>query len=700
MKLKNLTKTCLLGVILTLFPSILSAQVTTADLAGTYKFNSTMTLEDQAYAGYLDSSFEFSIVNSSETSVQIKSFFGADFYATFNSASGTIEFNSQSISGMLGFSNAAGDFPWGDQNTSIYLTWSVAADGSISVPDFTIVEMISYQEATCSTVAKFTDCSVEKQASEDSGNTGDFSFAGTYNVNAYVQDADASGFMKDFEMEIIQDGDYYYVTKIAGYDVPEMYGVPAISGSVDGNVFTIPVSSAFLTMGGQGVILGGNQRPGSVYNPELAITLTHNSDGTFTLSAFTTWNYDLTTAESVYTYEYLWSPLGVTSDNVGGDGGSEAVDFSGSYTVTGKYMSYSDYQFVDSEFTLTIEANPDEANAYYITEIAGYDTSETYYGGPGVNATASGNTLSISPVGDTYLTSGAEYYLLGDTDYSGYNPSGAIKLTYNDGVWSLDEFMIYEHSWITGEYKAVAYWSGLAVEKDGGDVIDPTPTPSDDPFVGTFEVEALRIDYTNNYAQESVTFPIVVAESGSEYYDYDVLAIAGYDTSEVYYGGCGVIANNKNGQFVIYPVGNTYLTAGAVYDLLGNASYAEEYEAMGSIAISFADNAYALEDFSVWSFNWNTSEYSRKYFYLVNSITKVAEGDDDPDSGIENVVASGAAKVSAAVGTIFIDGDFDSAAIYDIAGRTITPAAKAANAVSAGIYVVVVDGNATKVLVK
>ncbi|MCD8295627.1 MAG: hypothetical protein LUE27_10370, partial [Clostridia bacterium] len=67
---------------------------------------------------------------------------------------------------------------------------------------------------------------------------------------------------------------------------------------------------------------------------------------------------------------------------------------------------------------------------------------------------------------------------------------------------------------------------------------------------------------------------------------------------------------------------------------------------------------------------------------------------------VESIAADGSAVVSVIPGEILISGEFDNAVIYNTAGIAVVAKAGSDNKVQAGIYIVVVDGNVTKVAVK
>ena len=296
----------------------------------------------------------------------------------------------------------------------------------------------------------------------------------------------------------------------------------------------------------------------------------------------------------------------------------DAVNFAGTYTVTGTKMDYSNgIPPTSGEGTFTLSIDEDGL----VTEIAGYEVTELANWGYVIKGKTEGSKFVIS-VENAALTLGAEYDVLGDGNsvWSGaYDSEGTIELSLKDGEYSITDFSVWSCSWSTEglAYAIKYYWTGMAVAKEGGEDVEPEPAVN---VAGTYTVTGTKFDYTNGTpptSDEQATFTLSIDEDGNVY------EIAGYEVPDVY-GAQGVYGKISENSFVISPVANSSLSLGMVFDKLGDDS-ANAYNDEGSITLNYSNGAWTMSDFSVWQFDWSTSEYTLKYYWTGLTVTKTSD---------------------------------------------------------------------------
>ena len=101
-----------------------------------------------------------------------------------------------------------------------------------------------------------------------------------------------------------------------------------------------------------------------------------------------------------------------------------------------------------------------------------------------------------------------------------------------------------------------------------------------------------------------------------------------------------MVTATAEGNVLTINLGYNFLTTGATYDLLGDASYSNDYSVAEGLTITCEDGVYTMTDFSVWTATW-TSEgttYARKEFFSGIELTKGT-------SAIEDIAADANAPV-------------------------------------------------------
>lgn len=645
---KTLLKTLAAGAFVLLASTGAKAQLTTADLAGTWTFTCDFTLVDQDYEGIVIGDSDVKISGSSNLTITnfiVPEIQGdpISWYASFDEATNIIEFNRNypSENSTLALANANADYPYG--NPMYYPSWDVVDANTINVPDFTVV-IPNHSNQSTEIVATVKNGLLKKVASEEI--VGNINFAGKYYVNTYYQKPDPNdplgtiGGTAEVEIVVV-NGDKeneYYITKFGEYDVPDFSGVftgvtSVIKATGDGNVLTIYPS--YLTVGSTGVILGGDLKPGSTYNPDATITLSY-SDGKWSATPCSTWFYDWATNPITYTYEYYWSPLSITSDvTPGGSTPSETPSFVGTFKVSGTKWVYPAEGSPTSEpgsFEFTINSDLE------VVEFAGYNLTET----EPFTTTIDGNILTFNPDmwDDLLLYEGDDYDIsLGNENAYEFETEG-VQLSYADGTWSFTGASIWSYSYDTFTSTLQYYWEISSVEKitegegdngnDEGDEMDV--------FAGLYTVEGTFVDYTSGSPVPSDSeFILQISDEGQ------ILQIAGFDLQEEnqeFFGtledwGYTIFGTIENNDFIIPATSDSFLSFGNL--VLGSAGAAYgEYE-NGEVVLSYEDGEYTLNSLSVWYHNYSDNTYELRYFWNVTKVTKNGESSDDESGAVEGI---------------------------------------------------------------
>lgn len=631
----------MLAVLCLSFSSKASAQITAADLAGSWSFTCDFTLVDADYEGIVIGNSDVKIAGSSNLSITnfiVPEIQGAEivWYASFDDQDNIIEFNRNypSEATSLALANANGDYPYG--NPMFYPTWNVVDASTINVPDFTVV-IPNHASQTTEIVATVKNGKLTKNVDSNIP-SGDMNFAGTYTINVYYQYSEAAGGqsgLEDIEMTVIQDetdNNKYYVSKLGEWTVPDLYGQLAITAVGEGNVLTIHPS--FLTVGGTGTIMGGKQYPGSVYDPDLTVTLSYDGDK-WEMSAFTTWEYDLTTAQSVYNFDCLWSPMSVKADLTGGEvtPPAEPASFEGTYTVFGYYYDYAAGNYSDdTSFLLVIDENN------VVSQIAGYDLTALAEQGFTIYGEVDGNTFTFTSPSGFYLSFDRPFPILGGNPWDSAYTDEGIEMTFENGKYDLSDFSIWLYDVTDGSKTKQLAW--IIEDVKVGDVADDEP--GDEPgeeedYTGTYTVTGTYVSYVDGVASNPVNDSFLMTIVFDDYGDYGLTAFAGYDVPD-YYGDPACYLEDEGDVLSIYTTGMwCWLSLGEVSDLVGPAD-TDAYNEDGVVNIKFNSNEEGeISDFTVWQLNSESGEYT-----LLASWSNLTFVAGDQTSAVESIIDNNA----------------------------------------------------------
>lgn len=558
------------------------------------------------------------------------------------------------------------------------------------------------------------------------GSASAVNFAGTYTLTGtkYIYEEGVySSSESNATLELVIN-DENYIAQIGSYDLEQLiasgYG---IEGTVDDNTFSISTSDAplYLTLTDPNyVTLGGFSNYGQSFDDDETIDLTYNN-GTWELKSLSFWNFDYNTSEYQIIEFWMIDTVEKTSDDTGNEDPTPEVTnyFPGTYSITGTVYDYTNGT-TPTEDTQTIDVVIDEEGV--VLNWGDYDLSElvgTYYEIKGV---IDGNTYTISTDETLFLTVGATADILGGKDAYNYEGSSIVLSYDNDGNWSITDFSIWVNDWSNSTQTLKYYWQGNTVEKTdgiepgaGGDTEEPEPSEPESNYAATYSVVGTRTLYTNSRADgapEESAFLIELVEN--ENGGYSFAQFANYSVEDNV--GFSITATQKGSILTSSTSANSYLEGTPTSQIKFSSS--EEFIDNFSLVIEFtSETEAAISDFGIYNYTieyfeedgqqWAMPVYTLLEEWSDMTVTKgtdaydeaVGGGNDGDDSGIETV-SSSSNNISVYGNTIYIEGSFSTANVVDTTGRVIAATSANSVTVNPGIYIVVVDGKATKVLVK
>lgn len=287
------------------------------DFDGHYEFSSELTIENQSYRSLLKNSFEFEI-ESTLYGVTISDFIIPSISAEYDDVTGelTLKTNYGTLGRYnIGFADAEGTWTGMGTMKGTLLKWQIGDDGSISIPDFTLVDYSNYSKnQTVTVIARYSNCAVTPtEASEDDEPKTDNSenFEGRYQFSVtqteYVYEPDSNGSMQlantivtnnyILEFEI---NEYNQIWRFEDYTFDSMYlNTLRNRGNVSGKRFTLNVDTnngvewvyvlSDESTGSTDAKLFGSSNTRNWVQGQTAFTLTKNTNETFTLTSFSLW---------------------------------------------------------------------------------------------------------------------------------------------------------------------------------------------------------------------------------------------------------------------------------------------------------------------------------------------------------------------------------------------------------------------------
>ena len=452
-------------------------------LAGEYRFTSTLSDVDADYEGYFAAEFDFK-AEYLASNIQFQQFINAgyeQFIKSYDAETGTITFNhyiSEDYDRFvaLAFANANGDCPdeyWDDAidgyTEEFNLTAVIDGNGKITFPDFTVVEveLWAFGKPEMKVCAKFTNATAVKTDGFQDVVTVDI--PGEYTITGTRTDY-TSGTAVSYEGAkfILKVGPQGELMAIAGYgndDLDVFYEEGYNTGWIEGTFWTLPAynskGAAYLERPGHNgatrtVVLSGPST--TSYNESAEITLSYNvNDETWTLSDFTIWSQSTQTVpgtedsdasyNTVSTLLYAWTNMTAVK---GAEDLTEPVSPVGTHTFVDWYKTdYTGEEPVTTQENLTLTIN----DSYQLAALAEYtvpaEAIEYYYNTgaftPELNVWTIETTSFVVLDFDFANHSGAGVFLSGPNDLEAWNNEAEIVLSYNDETeaWELTDFTIW-----------------------------------------------------------------------------------------------------------------------------------------------------------------------------------------------------------------------------------------------------------------
>lgn len=345
-KISTILKTAMFASVVLLAGKSFAA-VDPYELEGQWKFSATFELVDNEYAEDLLNDNVVTITAVSTSAMNFENFVWAgstrrvlNSYSHYVTGTGMVngavnEFSAVTINAdgqnsgtyVVCFADAQGTNPTISRTRDGYdLVFTDNADGTITVPNFTIVEITGEGDSDTSIIARYSNV-VMTFISEETGDT--HNFQGLYTVSGtkttFVDGGivDSSSEAASFQMEIWNGDTRFVFQQFAGFD--DITGVRnGMAGSAKENELSFGYGYPFLesytgdtlaesyyfTLGGGEIETQGGvpENKGDKY-----IVLTYNeADGSYSLDDFTVWKRMYNESETGGTLLERWSNLTVT----------------------------------------------------------------------------------------------------------------------------------------------------------------------------------------------------------------------------------------------------------------------------------------------------------------------------------------------------------------------------------------------------
>ncbi|MCH5224366.1 MAG: hypothetical protein J1D77_00150 [Muribaculaceae bacterium] len=469
-------------------------------LVGSYSFTSDFTLVDNQFEGKIAGTFNFSITNTSGT-LYLRNFDndGLSYTLDYDEDNGILTYKVVywKIGTQTVYLAPGGKYTGFAATVANYLKISVAEDGTLSIPNFDIVNVasLSGSEITA-TYAKYSNISVEKYSDDpDADLPKPVSFEGTYAFTGtqvkYTYDEDGNQISEksagDFNLVIkfnekywelgSRNGTNYYnnIEEIAGYKIENAIDHNT-TNEVEDNTITYPSAPGngvawgiepFVGEEGQqytsSLIFGGNNV--NEWNQgDPAIVLTVNSDSDYSLEPFTIWlkypveegSGESATVSYSYQLVYYWTNEDFIPEPDPDQPGEESP-FAGEYALNGTFYNYTNGEvssISDGFFDLMINKDG-QVTAIGQNQIPLADLAEGVNMGV-IDEDAGTYTLTTGP--NTLVQSANPTLLLGGASTEAYAEGEKIVLTVAEkNDYSLTPFTVWRAN-DDGTYTLVYAW--------------------------------------------------------------------------------------------------------------------------------------------------------------------------------------------------------------------------------------------------
>ena len=580
-----------------------------ADLYGTYKFTSTMTVTEagESYKDYFKGECDVVITSDSYKIYDgaIQGLAGAtlnnQMINGIDTEKKTIKITNPNGNGLweggLYMSNAEGIYPFGGTYSGIEYAYDDATK-TITLPDFTLVKC-DHATASATIIASFKDVKltlVQSETIEVVDLTGDWHFTagkGTYDV------MEGSTLPTEFDMTIAATDDTkknYGISMKLGDFAPL-----ALTATFDGVKLIIPFNETYFDAENKiGIVnMYGEARPG-----EIEFNLVNEN----TLSLYS----GMVIAQDSISPEvkggYLQWYMSGTAAKQGVE--APAVSWEGVYKVKvgSTYVAMENHP-VPTEFEMEVQYFPDWG-IYLVTKFMDWDVVNLNQGG--ILFTPSADDPNKAEIATNALLKslvpGTEYLSLLDMNFSN---SSLIITRQEDGTYKLDDFSVaYTTYGSEGQQNALATFCQNVTATKQEATEEPQPEPYN--WVNTYTVKAGNITVYNDAYTYPNNFEMVV-EYNDAWQLYLVTKFFGVDVTGLNYGGITLTPSTENPRSATIDT-NAFLSTiepGSLYFKMFDMN-------AGTTPLTVTvneDGTLSIDDFCVSVFDWNTNQATAAALY-------------------------------------------------------------------------------------
>ena len=579
-----------------------------ADLFGTYKFTSTMTVTEagQSFKDYFKGECEVVITADSYNIYdgEIQGLAGStlDFQKIngIDTAKKTIKITNPNGNGLweggLYMSNAEGIYPFGGNYSGIEYTYDDATK-TITLPDFTLVTC-DHSVPSATIIASFKDVKltlVSEENIEVVDLSGDWHFTagkGAYDV------MENSTLPTEFDMTLTATDETkknYSISMKLGDFAPL-----ALTATFDGMKLTIPFNETYFDAENKiGLVnMYGEVRPGTVeFNLVNETTLSLYSGMTIAQDSISEENKG----------QYLQWYMSGTAKKQGGE--TAAVTWDGVYKVkVGNPMPVLTQYEVPTEFEMEVQYFQDWG-IYLVTKFMDNDVTALNYGG--ILFTPSADDPNKAEIATNALlkslVAGTEYLALLDMNFG---TSPLVITRQEDGTYKLDDFCVAYATFDASNTQTntlATFCQNVTATKQEA-VVEPEPFN----WANTFTVNAGNITVYNDAYTYPNNFEMVV-EYNEQWMMYLITKFFGVDVTGLNYGGITLTPSTENPKLATIDT-NAFLSTiepGALYFKMFDMN-------AGNTPLTVTvneDGTLSIDDFCVSVFDWNTNQATAAALY-------------------------------------------------------------------------------------
>ena len=579
-----------------------------ADLFGTYKFTSTMTVTEagQSFKDYFKGECEVVITADSYNIYdgEIQGLAGStlDFQKIngIDTAKKTIKITNPNGNGLweggLYMSNAEGIYPFGGNYSGIEYTYDDATK-TITLPDFTLVTC-DHSVPSATIIASFKDVKLTLVSEENIDVvdlSGDWHFTagkGTYDV------MENSTLPTEFDMTLTATDETkknYSISMKLGDFAPL-----ALTATFDGMKLTIPFNETYFDAENKiGLVnMYGEVRPGTVeFNLVNETTLSLYSGMTIAQDSISEENKG----------QYLQWYMSGTAKKQGGE--AAAVTWDGVYKVKiGTPMPVLTQYEVPTEFEMEVQYFQDWG-IYLVTKFMDNDVTALNYGG--ILFTPSADDPNKAEIATNALlkslVAGTEYLALLDMNFG---TSPLVITRQEDGTYKLDDFCVAYATFDASNNQVntlATFCQNVTATKQEA-VVEPEPFN----WANTYTVNAGNITVYNNAYTYPNNFEMVV-EYNEQWQMYLITKFFGVDVTGLNYGGITLTPSTENPKSATIDT-NAFLSTiepGALYFKMFDMN-------AGTTPLTVTvneDGTLSIDDFCVSVFDWNTNQATAAALY-------------------------------------------------------------------------------------